>query len=57
MVTIIYAVRIVCEQEFFLTVKDVIRRQPTGVGSYLKFSSREQDLLSRCVAVVVLSLI
>ena len=34
-------------QEFFLTVKDLLRKQPQGVDSYLKFADREKQLLSR----------
>jgi cysteinyl-tRNA synthetase len=33
--------------EFFLTVKDLVRKQPKGVDSYLKFSDREKQLLGR----------
>ena len=36
-------------QEFFLTVKDLLRKQPCGVASYLKFSERDKQLLSRSV--------
>lgn len=34
-------------QEFFLTVKDLLRKQPKGVASYLKFTDRDKQLLSQ----------
>jgi cysteinyl-tRNA synthetase len=33
--------------EFFLTVKDLLSKQPLGAASYLKFSHRDKELLSR----------
>lgn len=39
-----------CEKlfnEFFLTVKDLLRKQPKGVASYLKFTDREKQLLAQ----------
>ena len=32
-------------QEFFLRVKDLLRKLPTGVDSYVKFGEREKELL------------
>lgn len=36
-------------QEFFLTVKDLLRKQPRGVASYIKFADRDKQLLSQLV--------
>jgi len=36
-----------CTQEFFLTVKDLLRKQPTGVDSYCKVLELEKDLNSK----------
>lgn len=38
---------LVTAQEFFLTVKDLLRKQPKGVASYLKFTDRDKHLLSQ----------
>ena len=32
-------------QEFFLRVKDLVRKLPSGVDSYVKFGEREKQLL------------
>lgn len=36
-----------CTQEFFLTVKDLLRKQPSGVDSYCKVLELEKDLNSK----------
>ena len=41
-------------QEFFLTVKDLLSKQPLGAASYLKFSHRDKELLSRSVHPILL---
>ena len=43
----VYFISTYLEQEFFLTVKDLVRKQPAGVKSYCKFSDKEKQLLSR----------
>ena len=34
-----------CFQDFFLQVKDMVRKQPEGVESYVKFSDQDKQLL------------
>ena len=34
-------------QEFFLTVKDLVRRLPCGVASYSKFGTKEKSLTDK----------
>ena len=35
------------DQEFFLLVKDLLRKQPSGVQSYSKVHEREKELISK----------
>lgn len=49
-VSVSITIFLVAVQEFFLTVKDLLRKQPKGVASYLKFTDREKQLLAQLVS-------